>query len=533
MEPGEVARKLSLQERKVLLALRGSRKGTPEELQASGLFRDTVEVMNGASWLNAKGLVAMKERLHRLYALDHPGVAEGPLPERRALEALGRSPGSTALEVLGEAAGLQGDELSVALGWLRRKGWAEIHREPGGNRVEITEIGRQALHRPGPDEVVLQRLAKGEAPGEELDPQVVTQLKGRQDLIREREQVRREIALTPDGEKVLGALLEILPQRYGLPPGEVTDEALAEVLQRMEREEVAELTPELLQSGRWREVGFRRYDVKAFAPAALGGKAHPVSYYVEKIRRIFTEMGFTELRGDYIEPAFWTFDALFQPQDHPARNEEDTFYLGGHSEEGFPPDEVVRRVAAAHGDGGGTGSRGWGYRWSREEATRRILRTHTTGLTIRHLYEHPDPPVKAFAIGRVFRRDAVDWKHLPQFTQVEGVVMEEGANLSMLIGLLTEFYTRMGFEKVRVRPGYFPYTEPSLEPEVWFNGQWMELGGSGIFRPEVTQPLGIKAPVVAWGLGLERMILAVEGINDIRKLVWNDLDWLRQARVGR
>ncbi len=531
MEPPDVVQKLSLQERKVLLALRGQRSGSPEQLLASSLFRDAVEVMNGASWLNAKGFVEIKEHLHRSYSLARPSAAH-PLPERRALEALARGGPSMPMEALGEASGLSGGDLTVALGWLRRKGWAVILRGEVTNVIQVTEAGRRAVERPGPDEAILARLAaEGEVAGEELDPAAVAQLKGRQDFIREREQVRREILLSPEGGQVQEALVGFLVEKAGATAED--DATFVEALRRMEIGEVAEVTPELLQSGRWREVTFRPYDVKAFAPAAVGGKAHPVSHYIEKMRLIFVEMGFTEIRGDYIEPAFWTFDALFQPQDHPARAEEDTLYLEGHSEEGFPEEEVVRRVAAAHEDGGGTGSKGWGYRWSRREATRRILRTHTTGVTIRYLKEHPDPPVKAFCIGRVFRRDAIDWNHLPQFTQVEGVVMEEGANLAMLIGVLTEFYRKMGFEQVRFRPGYFPYTEPSLEVEVYFNGTWMELGGSGIFRPEVTQPLGIKAPVLAWGLGLERLIMAVEGIEDVRKLVWNDLDWLRGSRSVR
>jgi len=157
-----------------------------------------------------------------------------------------------------------------------------------------------------------------------------------------------------------------------------------------------------------------------------------------------------------------------------------------------------------------------------------VLRSHTTPLSVQYLYAHPNPPVKAFSVGRSFRRDALDATHLPEFYQVEGIVMEEGASLGMLIGTIKEFYRQMGAEGVRVRPGYFPYTEPSLEPEVMFGGEWMELGGAGIFRPEVTAPLGVKHPVLAWGLGLERLVMALEGIKDIRELYLSDIDWLRR-----
>jgi phenylalanyl-tRNA synthetase alpha chain len=162
-----------------------------------------------------------------------------------------------------------------------------------------------------------------------------------------------------------------------------------------------------------------------------------------------------------------------------------------------------------------------------------MLRTHTTVNTIRYLAAHPDPPVKVFSIGRTFRKEAIDSTHLPEFIQVEGIVMEEGANLGMLVGLLKEFYKRMGMEDIRIRPGYFPYTEPSLEPEVFFKGKWMELGGAGIFRPEVTRPFGVKHPVLAWGLGLERLAMALLNVDDIRKLYVSDIDWLRNAPIIR
>jgi phenylalanyl-tRNA synthetase alpha chain len=254
--------------------------------------------------------------------------------------------------------------------------------------------------------------------------------------------------------------------------------------------------------------------------------------YIEKIRRIFLSMGFTEIQGDFVLPAFWNFDALFQPQDHPARDQLDTFYLSNPSKMPLPDERVVRRVAEVHETGGSTGSTGWRYPWNRAEAERAVLRSHTTPITLRWLGEHPEPPQKAFIIGRVFRPDAIDVTHLPEFHQIEGVVMEDGANLAQLIGIIEEFYRRLGFARAKFRPGYFPYTEPSMEPEAQRpDGRWMELGGSGIFRPEVTAPFGLKAPVLAWGLGLERVIMAIEGISDIRQLYLSDLDWLRDHRA--
>ncbi len=505
--PTDVAARLSYLETKVLLALQELERASPEEIRKRARLPELVQVMNAASWLQAKGLVSMKERLVRSYRLARPGVARRMLPERKALRALVKARGRLEIPRLQAACRFDEKELAIALGWLRRKGWASVEKGGRGSRVSVTPAGRAAATKKGPDEEVLSRLATSELPEELIDPGVLRDLKSRQDLLREREAVRREVALTAAGQKIVAAGLVV-------------------------KEEVAQLDAKLLRSGRWREVAFRPYDTKAFAPLLRPGKRHVLSAYLERIRRIFLSLGFTEIAGDFVLPAFWVFDALFQPQDHPARDQLDTFYLERPDALPLPEERLVRRVAEVHETGGGTGSAGWRYPWDRREAERAVLRPHTTPVTLRYLADHPDPPRKAFIVGRNFRRDAIDWKHLPEFHQVEGVVMEEGASLAQLIGVIEEFYGRLGFTRVKFRPGYFPYTEPSMEPEGQLpDGRWIELGGSGIFRPEVTEPLGLKAPVLAWGLGVERVVMAIEGISDIRQLYLSDLDWLRDHRA--
>ncbi len=501
------AAELSYLETKVLLALRDRRSTTPEEIRDAGKFGSLVEVMNGASWLQAKGLVVMKERVVHSYRLSSPAVARRMLPERKALNAAVKAGGRIGASRLKAACKFRESDLAVALGWMRRKGWAEVEKGAEGSFVVVTPAGKAAVGAKGPDEVLLARLAKEEPPEDAIDPQLLKDLKSRRELVRERESVRREITLTPAGEKLLAAGIEL-------------------------KEEVAQLTADVIRSGKWREVEFRRYDAKAFAPLVRPGKRHVLAAYIEKIRRILLNMGFAEIQGDVVQPAFWVFDALFQPQDHPARDALDTYYLERPRTLALPDEAIVQRVADTHETGGDTGSTGWRYAWDRKEAERAVLRPHTTPITLKFLADHPDPPQKAFIIGRNFRRDAIDWKHLPEFHQIEGVVMEEGANLAQLIGVIEEFYRRLGFGRVKFRPGYFPYTEPSMEPEGQLpDGRWLELGGSGIFRLEVTRPLGLKAPVLAWGLGLERLIMAVEGISDIRQLYLSDLDWLRDHRA--
>ncbi len=307
------------------------------------------------------------------------------------------------------------------------------------------------------------------------------------------------------------------------------------ILKRAERqleEGVSSLTPELIKTGLWRKAKFKEYKVEAPGRKIYPGKMHILSFYIKNIRDIFFDLGFEEASGPLIESSFWNFDALFQPQDHPARDLADTFYMSIPKETKLPDKKLVSSVSEMH-ENGGHGSKGWQYKWSIEMARQPILRTHTTAVSARMLSKIK-PPAKIFCIGRVFRNETVDYKHLPEFTQIEGIVIDEDIGFPDLLGYLKEFYLRMGFKKIRFRPSYFPYTEMSVEPEVYFEERdtWLELGGAGIFRPEVTIPLGVDAPVLAWGLSLERPIMMKLGINDIRNFYYrNDLNILRNAKL--
>ncbi len=268
------------------------------------------------------------------------------------------------------------------------------------------------------------------------------------------------------------------------------------------------------------------FDVSAPSANAPLGKSHPITRITNRMKAIMTELGFEEMDGSIVESSFWNFDALFQPQDHPARELADTFYLKGEAP--LPKDgKLVERVKKAHEDG-------WKYSWDPKEAARRVLRTHTTALSARYVAGIGDKrPRKYFAVGRVFRNEATDYKHLAEFHQVEGIIVWEDAKFTDLLGILREFYSKLGFGKIRFRPSFFPYTEPSLEIEVYFEKrkQWMELGGGGIFRPEVSIPLAGVYPVLAWGLSLERPLMLNMGIEDIRTPYRNDVEFLRSARV--
>jgi len=503
MSDRDVVEQLSYFEKKVLKALNELKRASPEEIRRKSGLEKLVEVMNASSWLQAKGLVKVDESITKSYSLMDPQVATRPLPEKVALDTLLKHlNGKGSMAELKRSGKLSNEEISIALGWIRKKGWGVVSKDGADTIITVTEKGKEAVHKKGEDELLIERMARGTVSDAEADKEILESLKQRKDIVNERHISSRFISLTEQGAKLAAMPFEI-------------------------REEVAQLTPELIQNGGWKDVEVRKYDVKAFAPTVHGGRKHPLTLLLEKTRTVFLNMGFTEVTGNFVESAFWDMDVLFTAQDHPAREMQDTFYVKDPAKIDISQDEgLIEKVKQVHENGGKTGSLGWRYKWSRAEAEKALLRTHTTVDSIRYIAKNPKPPFKVFTIGRIFRNEAMDSTHLPEFMQIEGIVCEEGANFDVLCGLLKEFYERMGVP-IRIRPGYFPYTEPSLELDIFWNGQWMELGGAGVFRPEVTEPLGVKEPVLAWGLGFERLAMLIWGLKDIRDIYVSDIDWLK------
>ena len=495
---------LSYNEKKLLLALdENGGRGTPAEMIGKGGFSLEVEVMGSASWLASKGLARIDEESSRYYVLGDQEIAKTGLPERRALEIINGNGGKITVSELAEA--LPRDD-KIAVGWLMRKKLATMADSENGKLLSLTDNGRSALSEKMPDETFIEKMAKAPVSEKDADPKIVKDLKGRKGLIKEVEEVSRDIILTDDGVKAARSGIEL-------------------------KEEVSDITDELIQSGKWSDVGYRKYDVQTFAPAAYPAKKNPLTRLGNEVRRLFTDMGYTEMTSEYVQPAFWNMDALFIPQDHPARDMQDTFFLDHPDHIELNDRDLVRKIKAIHENGGDTGSVGWGGEWSEAKASQALLRTHSTVSSIRYIAAHPDAPQKAFSISRIFRKESIDATHLPEFSQIEGIVIDENANLDMLVSLIREFYARMGFDKIHVRPSYFPYTEPSLELEVFFNGKWLELGGAGIFRPEVLAPFGVKCPVLAWGFGFERLAMLKWNIKDIRDLYISDIDSLKRSTV--
>jgi phenylalanyl-tRNA synthetase alpha chain len=471
-------------------------------------------VRASADALGEEGLVKVFKSAEEMFSLteEGKGYAREGLPERRLQGMIG---GGVQLSELKDPT------TKIGLGWLRKKGWASIE---GGAVMPSGEAPK------GKDEEALEALLRGPRSGSEIDKEALAALKSR-GLVESSHSKSWRYEITEKGK----SLVETPVERA------LTITTSAIVVDGV----INQLTSDLIKCGEWGvDLGgvpglnyvryndklyhARPYDVSLSAERIHPGKRHPYQRLLDRMRHIMLEMGFTEIRGEIIQSSFWNFDALFQPQDHPARDMQDTFYLETKAE--IPE---FSRVKEMHERGGDVGSTGWGGIWSSEVARQEVLRTHTTAITIKYLADNPEPPVKAFLIDRAYRREAVDATHTPEFEQLEGVIMDEGVSFANLLAVLKEFYTKMGFMEVRFRPGYFPYTEPSVEPEVFIDGLgWVELGGAGVFRKEVTAPFGLDHPVLAWGLGVSRVAMLRLGLKDLRELYQSDVEWLRGTPIS-
>ncbi|NMC07995.1 MAG: phenylalanine--tRNA ligase subunit alpha [Candidatus Lokiarchaeota archaeon] len=490
---------------------------------AKQLGQDYAVVMGAINELAANELGYFKEEEATEIALTNEGAdyARNHLPETRLFKLLyDMKVKQVELNALKDKAkaslGMDDKLFFLALNYLKQARWTSQAKV--GESVQVLVLKQEYEDKPEEQLLALLAARGGASDVRDLpgDMIAIAEAFKKRKLVLEKKYTKRTLHLTDKGKKLDPARVKAL-------------------------DEVTNLTPEMITTGSWKEAKLKAYDVSKPGAHLNAGKMHPLVEIINKVREIFFSMGFIEIRGPIIESAFFNFDALYQPQDHPAREMHDTFYLSNPASAKLPADKYVKAVADVHEFGGDTGSTGWGYKWNKNVAMQVLMRTHTTATTVRQLGKAVEEglklPLKVFSIDRVFRNEKVDFKHLAEFTQVEGIVIGEKLSLADLRGTLVEFYTKMGFEKVTTRPGFFPYTEPSMEISVFSKeiGKWMEIGGSGIFRPEVCTPWGIKEPVrvLAWGQGLERIAMMRLGRTDIRDLYKNPLSWLRKAPYQR
>lgn len=481
-----------------------------EKLVASCGFPDA-SIMRSALVLQEQKLLTIQASTQNIIKLTSEGKihVKDSLPERRLIDYVTSVGGIADLNEAAQKAGLEKQFIQIAQGWVIRKKWAiynskdnTLNTNRGKNQIPV-----------GPDEDLIRKLyEKEETSLDELNnelKEVAQQLKKRK-LVTIEPKTTRLLSTTKEGKKASQERTTVLP-------------------------EVTKLTPELIITGKWREKKLQKYNIKAPVAKTWPGKKHPYLRFLDEVRAKMVQLGFKEMVGTQVETSFFNFDALNMPQDHPAREPTDIYYI---KEPTYGDTQThtraLEQVKQTHENGWKTGSTGWGYKYTFEVARQLILRGHGTCLSARTLENGQfEVPSRHFSIARVYRPEITDKTHLSEFNQVEGIIIDNDLTLRDLLGVLGKFAIEIaGADKVRFKPDYFPFTEPSVELSAYKDGYgWIEFGGSGIFRPEVTQPLDVKVPVIAWGLGVDRLFMMRSGINDIRMIFSQDLDWLRKKQV--
>ena len=448
-------------EKKIINSLKENSIQTPETLENSTQLSPD-QIRRGIEWLKLKDLAIVDESKSSVISLGKNGLDsfEKGLPERRLLNLVKNGP-----KKLSEIQKELGFVFGPAIGLCRKNNWIETSSD---------QIILKTLPSELPGEKSLQLIGNNKLPKEQIDKTDLSELSKRPDFIIEDIIKNKKISLT-DSAKSL---------------------------------DVSNISGAI--------------DVEAEVPEIFVARTHPLKDTIDEIREIFVTLGFSEIIGNMTQSSFWNFDALFTPQDHPARELQDTFFLDGISAKKIANPEQIRKVSDSH-------KKNWRYQWDINEARKMVLRTHTTCVTIKHLAENKPDEARIFSLGRVFRNEKVSYKHLVEFNQIEGIVVGKDANLRNLMGIQREFYKRIGITKIKFWPTFFPYTEPSLQTMVYNEklGKWIELFGMGLFRPEVTKPLGITKPVLAWGGGIERIAMLKYDLDDVREFYNNNLGWLR------
>ena len=455
-------------EKQIIKSLKENSNQTAEKLaESTKLSID--QVRRGMEWLKLKGLADIQETEKITIKLGKNGLeaAKNGLPERKIVNEIKNNPKS-----FEEIRNLLKSEFNAGIANAKKNNWIQIESKDGKNTISVKgDVPVSA------EEKIIEFIGTSEKPPKEIqDAAALSSLKKRPEFISENITKSRTITLTPKAKQI---------------DLEASSDAI---------------------------------DVEATVPSTHVARIHPLKETINEIREIFVSLGFSEVLGNLSQPGFWNFDALFTPQDHPAREMQDTFYIKDMNAEKFASSKQISQVSLSH-------KKGWSYKWSLSEAKKMTLRTHTTCVTIKHLADTKPDEARIFSLGRVFRNEKVSYKHLAEFNQVEGVVIGKNVTLRDLMGLQEEFYKRIGLNKIKFWPTFFPYTEPSLQSMVYNDrlGKWIELFGMGIFRPEVTKPLGITKPVLAWGGGIERIAMLKYGIDDVREFYNNNLNWLRSA----
>ena len=455
-------------EKKIIDSLQKKSEQTPEQLsESTELSID--QVRRGIEWLRLKEFAKVIESSKVTVSLGRNGIdsLKNGLPERKLMDLI--KDGSKSFEEVRKT--LSGAGFNAAIANAKKNGWVNIEKTDSGSTISTKEKPVET-----PEEKLISLIGDKSIPEEQIENKLA---------------------------------LKFLLQRPDY------------VLQNAEKSKIISLTERASQiDTTLSDIG--AIDVEADAALVYAARTHPLKDTIDEIREIFVKLGFSEIQGNLTQSSFWNFDALFTPQDHPARELQDTFYIENLKSQNQASSTQIKQVSKSH-------SQNWHYDWKLSESQKMVLRTHTTCVTIKYLAEQKPDEARIFSLGRVFRNEKVSYKHLVEFNQIEGIVIGNNTTLRDLMGIQKEFYKQLGLTKIKFWPTFFPYTEPSLQTMVYNEklGKWIELFGMGIFRPEVTKPLGIDKPVLAWGGGIERIAMLKYELDDVREFYNNNLNWLR------
>jgi phenylalanyl-tRNA synthetase alpha chain len=457
-------------EKKILETLQKVPNQTPEQLSKNTEL-SIDQIRRGIEWLRLKGFAIVTESEKITFSLGPNGLdsLKNGLPERKLINMLKDEPKT--FEQIRSA--LSGAGFNVAIANAKKNGWIKIEK---GNSDSLVSIKEKPIETP--EEKLLSFIGEKTVSQEEITNSLAMKiLLSRPNYIIQTSEKLKNISLA--------------------------DAALS-------------LDTSISSSG--------AIDVEADVSSIFAARTHPLQDTIDEIREIFVNLGFSEIFGSMTQSSFWNFDALFTPQDHPARELQDTFYLEDTELKNPATSSQIKNISSSH-------SKNWKYDWKLSESQKMVLRTHTTCVTIKYLAEQKPENARIFSLGRVFRNEKVSYKHLVEFNQIEGIVIGNNTTLRDLMGIQKEFYKKLGLTKIKFWPTFFPYTEPSLQTMVYNEklGKWIELFGMGIFRPEVTKPLGIDKPVLAWGGGIERIAMLKYELDDVREFYNNNISWLRSV----
>ena len=482
---------------------------TTEELAKKSMLQESA-VSRAGLWLQNKGLITIEEKINLEYTLTDRGqnYADATLPERHLLKVLKTVNTPMYFDEAVQRSNLNKQEFTVALGYCKKNDLIIVK----DGKITITKYGENLLEdknsQLSSEEKLLRELSKNKKANLSEDQKSFFDILVKRGLAKLNERTIRTYSATDLAKRVISA---------------VSSES-----------RVGQLTTDIIKN--WEKHSFRRYDVEAPTPKIYSGKKQAYRSFTDDVKKELIGLGFQEMTGPLVEAELFNNDALYMPQDHPARGIHDVFFVKNPKYGNLENyEKLIKNVKNVHEAGGQSGSTGWNYEYDEKNAGRLILRSQGTALSARMLAnKNVKIPGAYFAISRVFRPEKVDATHLAEFDQCEGIVLGKDVNFQNLLGLLENFAKKFtGSAKIKFKPSYFPFTEPSVEAHVWHPklNKWVEILGAGILRPEVTKPLGIDVPVLAWGIGIGRLYMLKNDISDIRHLFSQDIQWLWKAKL--